>query len=179
MGHMAGKMLINKGIVLQLTNSAAENSKVAVDVIKKALEKDDLARSTGQDLGLIHSMKRLDSILNNERQPQEIDIDKLTDRKFKIEKTEMETEEMDPNIKEPQIEDQGDGVVEMVQEVSDEEEDIADEEINEDEDDQEVIAVEEVKAEDKKKVVAEIELNESDSEEEETQTLSGTDLQQS
>ena len=142
-----------------------------------ALEKDDLARSTGQDLGLIHSMKRLDSILNNERQPQEIDIDKLTDRKFKIEKTEMETEEMDPDIKEPQIEDQGDGVVEMVQELSDE--DIADEEINEDEDDQEVIAVEEVKAEDKKKVVAEIELNESDSEEEETQTLSGTDLQQS
>ena len=134
-----------------------------------ALEKDDLARSTGQDLGLIHSMKRLDSILNNERQPQEIDIDKLTDRKFKIEKTEMETEEMDPDIKEPQIEDQGDGVVEMVQE----DEDITDE------DDQEVIAVEEVKAEDKKKVVAEIELNESDSEEEETQTLSGTDLQQS
>merc|ERR1719273_2183778 len=158
-------MLINKEIVLQLTNSAAENSKVAVDVIKKALEKDDLARSTGQDLGLIHSMKRLDSILNNERQPQEIDIDKLTDRKFKIEKTEMETEEMDPDIKEPQIEDQGDGVVEMVQELN--------------EDDQEVIAVEEVKAEDKKKVVAEIELNESDSEEEETQTLSGTDLQQS
>ena len=139
-----------------------------------ALEKDDLARSTGQDLGLIHSMKRLDSILNNERQPQEIDIDKLTDRKFKIEKTEMETEEAEPEIKEPQIEDQGDGVVEMVQEVSDE--DIADEELD---DDQEVIAVEEVKAEDKKKVVAEIELNESDSEEEETQTLSGKDLQQS
>ena len=141
-----------------------------------ALEKDDLARSTGQDLGLIHSMKRLDSILNNERQPQEIDIDKLTDRKFKIEKTEMETEEAEPEIKEPQIEDQGDGVVEMVQEVSDE--DIADEELDDD-DDQEVIAVEEVKAEDKKKVVAEIELNESDSEEEETQTLSGKDLQQS
>ena len=36
--HMAGKMLINKGIVLQLTNSAAENSKVAVDVIKKGTE---------------------------------------------------------------------------------------------------------------------------------------------
>ena len=142
-----------------------------------ALEKDDLARSTGQDLGLIHSMKRLDSILNNERQPQEIDIDKLTDRKFKIEKTEMETEEAEPEMKEPQIEDQGDGVVEMVQEVSDE--DIADEELDDEDDDQEVIAVEEVKAEDKKKVVAEIELNESDSEEEETQTLSGTDLQQS
>ena len=28
-------MLINKGIVLKLTTSAAENSKVAVDVIKK------------------------------------------------------------------------------------------------------------------------------------------------
>ena len=33
--HLAGKMLINKGIVLKLTTSAAENSKVAVDVIKK------------------------------------------------------------------------------------------------------------------------------------------------
>ena len=39
-----------------------------------------------------------------------------------------------------------------------------------------VTIVKEVKAADKKKVLAEIELNESDSEEEETQMLSGKDL---
>ena len=73
------------------------------------MEKDETARKTGQDLGLIHSMKR-DSILNNERQPQEIDIDKLTDRNFvKMEEDSKEETE----INEPQIEDQGDGVVEM------------------------------------------------------------------
>ena len=74
------------------------------------MEKDESARKTGQDLGLIHSMKR-DSILNNERQPQEIDIDKLTDRN--IVKMEEEDAKEETEIKEPQIEDQGDGVVEM------------------------------------------------------------------
>ena len=44
-------MLINKGIVMKLTTSAAESSKVAVDVIKKALEKDENARSSGQEIG--------------------------------------------------------------------------------------------------------------------------------
>merc|ERR1719273_2865764 len=110
-------------------------------------------------------MKR-DSILNNERQPQEIDIDKLTDRNMvKMEDGDAMEE---TEIKEPQIEDQGDGVVEMqVPESSD----------GEEEDTDDVIAVEEVKAEDKKKVVAEIDLHES-SEKEEMQTLSGKDLQQ-
>ena len=75
-----------------------------------ALEKDETARKTGQDLGLIHSMKR-DSILNNERQPQEIDIDKLTDRNMV--KMEEEDGKEETEINEPQIEDQGDGVVEM------------------------------------------------------------------
>ena len=74
------------------------------------MEKDESARKTGQDLGLIHSMKR-DSILNNERQPQEIDIDKLTDRN--IVKMEEKDAKEETEIKEPQIEDQGDGVVEM------------------------------------------------------------------
>ena len=55
-------------------------------------------------------MKR-DSILNNERQPQEIDIDKLTDRNMV--KMEEEDAKEETEIKEPQIEDQGDGVVEM------------------------------------------------------------------
>ena len=55
-------------------------------------------------------MKR-DSILNNERQPQEIDIDKLTDRNMV--KMEEEDGKEETEINEPQIEDQGDGVVEM------------------------------------------------------------------
>ena len=74
------------------------------------MEKDETARKAGQDLGLIHSMKR-DSILNNERQPQELDIDKLTDRN--IVKMEEEDGKEETEINEPQIEDQGDGVVEM------------------------------------------------------------------
>jgi len=137
---------------------------VAVDVIKKALEKDEKARSTGQELGLIHSMKRLDSILNNERPTQEIDIDKLTDRVAKMEEDLSEgTEE-----KEPQIEDKGEGVVELQVPESSDNEDV----------EEPITIVQEVKAADKKKVVAEIELHESDSEEEETQMLSGKDLQQ-
>ena len=59
---------------------------------------------------------------------------------------------------------------------SSEGEDDQDDQDQDDPDD--IIAVEEVKAEDKKKVVAEIDLHESDSEEEEMQTLSGKDLQQ-
>merc|ERR1711971_1421966 len=117
---------------MKLINSAAESSKVAVDIIKKALEKDENARSTGQELGLIHSMKRLDSILNMERQTQEIDIDKLTDRVVKME--EDITEGTDE--KEPQIEFQ-------VPESSDSED--AEEPIT---------VVQEVKAADKKKVLA-------------------------
>ena len=55
-------------------------------------------------------MKRLDSILNNERQSQEIDIDKLTDRVVvKMEEDDSEEKEE----KEPLIEVQGDGVVEL------------------------------------------------------------------
>ena len=49
---------------------------------------------------------------------------------------------------------------------------------NEDDTEEPITVVQEVSAAEKKKVLAEIELNESDSEEEDTQMLSGKDLQQ-
>jgi len=161
--HLAGKMLIDKRIVLQQTNSAAENAKLTVDIIKKAIEKDEAIRKSGQEIGLIHSMKRLDSIMHNERNPQELDIEKLAGNETSENNQEiMEVSENDAEIT-GEIKDTGKGVVEF---------------LPEEEDEDEVVAVEEVKAQDKKTVVAEIDLQGSDSEEEETQTLSGQDLQQ-
>ena len=47
------------------------NAKLNVELIKKALERDDDLRSTGQEeLGLVNSMKRLNSILNSEQKTQ-------------------------------------------------------------------------------------------------------------
>ena len=37
--HLAGKMLIDKNVVLKLTHSAIENSKVAVELIKNAIQR--------------------------------------------------------------------------------------------------------------------------------------------
>ena len=154
--HLAGKMLIDKSVVLKLTHSAAENAKVNVEFIKKALERDNTARQTGQELGLVHSMKRLDSILNNERKPQPMDLDKFTYDQ-KVEPIEIENEQ--------KIVQKPDGTVEMASESED------------NEDENEVEAVQEVKAIDKKKVLDEIEIDD-DSEEEETQTLKAQDLKQ-
>ena len=73
-------MLTEKSIVLKLVNSAAENAKLNVELIKNALERDENLRSTGQEeLGLVNSMKRLDSILNSERKTQTLDLEKLTE----------------------------------------------------------------------------------------------------
>ena len=78
--HLAGKMLIEKSIVLKLVNSAAENAKLNVELIKKALERDENLRSTGQEeLGLVNSMKCLDSILNSEWRTQTFDLKRLTE----------------------------------------------------------------------------------------------------
>lgn len=101
--HLAGKMLIDKNLVLKLTQSAAENAKKSVEVIKNALEKDENARKSGQEIGLIHSMKRLESILNNERKPSQINVEKMAEKSDK-----MEIEEQDSKIS-----DKGNGVFEL------------------------------------------------------------------
>lgn len=156
--HLAGKMLLDKNVVLKLTHSAAENAKIAVDIIKNALERDEEARKTGQELGLIHSMKRLESILNNERKPQPIEnIDKLTSEGQMM----MEYHEDDESTSDKAVKDKGDGIIELNDEgeSSDENDDV----------------MELVKNDSKvEKKVEEVTL--TDSEEEETQTLSGADL---
>ena len=96
-------MLIDKNLVLKLTQSAAENAKKSVEVIKNALEKDENARKSGQEIGLIHSMKRLESILNNERKPSQINVEKMAEKSDK-----MEIEEQDSKIS-----DKGNGVFEL------------------------------------------------------------------
>ena len=156
--HLAGKMLIEKSIVLKLVNSAAENAKLNVELIKKALERDENLRSTGQEeLGLVNSMKRLDSILNSERKTQTLDLEKLTeDQKTSAPQVlEMSHEQKVKVVEE--------GVVEMVSEESESESDVE--------------TVQEVKAQDKSKALDEIDIDD-DSEEEETQTLKGKDLKQ-
>ena len=150
--HLAGKMLIDKTVVLRLTNSAFENAKIAVELIKNAIFKDEQIRKSGGELGLVHSMKRLESILNNERNPQEIEFEES-----------MEEEDEKPKVEDKPIEskisDKGNGVIEM----------------NASED--ECVAVEEVSAGDKqKKKVIEVNLDGSDSEEESVQTLTGKDV---
>ena len=151
--HLAGKMLIDKTVVLRLTNSAYENAKIAVELIKNAIFKDEQIRNSGGELGLVHSMKRLESILNNERTPQEIEFE---------ESMEEDDEKPKPDDKptESKISDKGNGVIEMNTASEDE-----------------CVAVEEVSAEEKqKKKVIEVNLDASDSEEESVQTLTGNDV---
>ena len=166
--HLAGKMLIDKCTVLKLTHSAAENAKVSVDIIKNALERDEKARKSGEDLGLIYSMKRLENVNNSERNPQKLDIDKLTlDTEVKKNTEPMDSSE--PSEAAEVIKDRGDGVVEMA---ADESSSSEDEEVQEAEPEAE-------KSEKKEKKILQETINlESDSEEEETQILSATDLQQ-
>ena len=156
--HLAGKMLIEKSVVLKLVNSAAENAKTNVEIIKRALERDESLRSTGQELGLVNSMKRLDSILNNERKPQVLDLDKLTmDDKTSV-------PQVLEQMHEQKVQKVEEGIVEMVSEESESESDVE--------------TVQEVKAAEKSTVLDEIEIDDDDSEEEETQTLTGQDLKQ-
>ena len=153
--HLAGKMLIDKSVVLKLVNSAAENAKLNVELIKKALERDENLRSIGQEeLGLVNSMKRLDSILNNERKTQTLDLEKLTEEKTSAPQV-LEMNEQKVQVVE-------EGIVEMV---------------SESESESDVETVQEVKAQDKTKVLDEIDIDD-DSEEEEIQTLKGQDLKQ-
>lgn len=164
--HLAGRMLTDTKIVLKLAHAACEQAKVIVELIKNALHRDETARKSGQEIGLLHSMKR-ESILNNERQPQNLDIDKLTEDIGEVPMVQARLD--DPPEKPVVVKNKGNGVVEL-QEDEDEEEDKMD-----------VVAVQQVSAEEKRKgkVLAEIELQSgSDSEEEATKTLSGKDLQQ-
>ena len=161
--HLAGKMLIDKNSVLRLTHSAIENAKVAVEMIKNAVFKDEQIRKAGGDLGLIHSMKRLDSIMNNERNPQDVTYDEEDEE---IE-DENETESMMDESSTPheaKITDQGNGVVELNPNAGDD-----------------VVAIKEISSEQKRKdKIIEIDLPDdgSDSEEESVQTLTGQDLQE-
>ena len=155
-------MLIDKNIVLKLTHSAIENAKVAVEMIKNAVFKDEQIRKAGGDLGLIHSMKRLDSIMNNERNPQDITYDEEDG-----ENDENETESIMDESSTPlqaKVTDQGNGVVELNPNAG-----------------EEVVAIKEISGEQKRKEkIIEIDLpeNGSDSEEESVQTLTGQDLQE-
>ena len=162
--HLAGKMLIDKNSVLKLTHSAIENAKVAVEMIKNAVFKDEQIRKADGDLGLIHSMKRLDSIMNNERNPQNITSDEEDNGEVD---DENETESMMDDSSTPleaKITDQGNGVVELNPNPTDE-----------------VVAIKEISGEQKRKDnIIEIDLPDdgSDSEEESVQTLTGQDLQE-
>lgn len=155
--HLAGKMLIDKNVVLKLTHSAIENSKVAVELIKNAIQRDEDIRKSGGELGLIHSMKRLESILNNERNPQEMNFDEDDTKDILI---------TDEKPIDSRITDKGNGIIEMNP--------------NEEDNSEDIVAVDEISAEEKRKRnIIEVELHDdgSNSEEESVQTLTGQDLQ--
>ena len=108
--HLAGHMLIDKGLVLSLANSAVDFAKDTVNKIKSALTLDQEKRKDGKSLGL-STMLRPESINHRAKDAQEIEISKLDI------KNDSETVEDD---KKAIIKQDGD-VVEMV---SDEEEEI-------------------------------------------------------
>ncbi len=170
--HLAGKMLIDQAVVMRLTNSASDFAKTSVDMIKNALKRDEDARSKGEDVGLLQSMKR-ESILANERHPEVIDIDKLTENtQPPIEDEAMDADNNPTNVME--VHEKKDGVVELV-DLEDKEEEDEQPQIkrskkdSSQEESAEAEVVEEVSAEQKRrnKVLAEVDLESgSDSEEE-------------
>ena len=102
-------------------------------------------------------MKRLESILNNERNPQEINFDEDDTKDIVI---------PDEKPIDSKITDKGNGIIEMNP--------------NEEDNSEEIVAVDEISAEEKRKRnIIEVELHDDDSnsEEESVQTLTGQDLQ--
>ena len=136
--------------------------KINLDIIKSTRNsiiyyRDEDIRKSGGELGLIHSMKRLESILNNERNPQEMNFDEDDTKDILI---------TDEKPIDSRITDKGNGIIEMNP--------------NEEDNSEDIVAVDEISAEEKRKRnIIEVELHDdgSNSEEESVQTLTGQDLQ--
>jgi len=149
--HLAGHMLISKEQVLRLASSEAVTfAKDSVAMIKAALAEDASARKSGQDVGLANLLKP-QSIMTEEQEAMRIQA-KLD----KIRQTDDDAEEN--STREPKIVVHGeDNVVDMTSDQSDEDSDIA-----------------EVERE-PPPPVEQVDLGDSDSEEEAVTTVKGGD----
>merc|ERR1719342_1214211 len=74
--HLGGQVLVDKKLVLRLTNSAADRSKKIVEKIKLSLSKEEALRQSGAPRGFAAVIKAL-SINQNASEKKEFDFPKL------------------------------------------------------------------------------------------------------
>ena len=155
--HLAGQVIIDKNLVLRLSNAAAEKSKRVVERIKQSLKEEEERRKKGVIRGYSGALKSR-SILQNSAEQKMFDVSKITrEAKLNIAATEP-VNEVACTVTKPM-----EGVVDIVpdtMESADSEEE-SDVEITAEKTRDEVV---------KERISAHIDLDD-DSEEEETVTL--------
>jgi len=75
--HLAGQVLVDKKLVLRLTNTAAEKAKKTVEKIKESLAKEEVLRKSGAPRGFAASLRAL-SIMQNNTERKEFDFSKVS-----------------------------------------------------------------------------------------------------
>jgi len=87
--HLAGQVLVDKKLVLRLTNTAAEKAKKIVEKIKQSLAKEEELRKSGAPRGYAASIRAL-SIMQNNAGKKEFDFSKVArEAKSVIKRTEI------------------------------------------------------------------------------------------
>eukprot|EP00090_Calanus_glacialis_P007008 TRINITY_DN15475_c0_g1_i4.p1 TRINITY_DN15475_c0_g1~~TRINITY_DN15475_c0_g1_i4.p1 ORF type:complete len:397 (-),score=171.57 TRINITY_DN15475_c0_g1_i4:50-1240(-) len=90
--HLAGQVLVDKKLVLKLTNTAAEKAKKMVEKIKQSLAKEEELRKSGAPRGFAASLQAL-SIMQNNAEKKEFDFSKVSkEAKSLIKQTQVNEE---------------------------------------------------------------------------------------
>jgi len=157
--HLGGQVLVDKKLVLRLTNSAADRAKKIVEKIKSSLSKEEALRQSGAPRGFAAVIKSL-SINQNASEKKEFDFSKLGREAKTVIKNTPDISETPCNV----TSSESDNITEIVpetMEIEDSDEDeTSDIEITAEKSKEEIM---------KEKITAHIDLD--DSEEEETVTL--------
>jgi len=156
--HLAGQVIVDKSIILRLANIAADKSRKVVEQIKSCLAKEEELRRSGVPRGFAAAIRNQSIVVHRDPGSQ-LDFSNIAKEARDII---QDTKEVEPMA--VQVVDTGDGVVEILPENME----------AEDNDDSDVEVVDEKSAEvvQAEKIKEKIELLD-DSEEEETVTLSG------
>eukprot|EP00092_Neocalanus_flemingeri_P000126 GFUD01000130.1.p1 GENE.GFUD01000130.1~~GFUD01000130.1.p1 ORF type:complete len:409 (+),score=144.72 GFUD01000130.1:43-1269(+) len=75
--HLAGQVLVDKKLVLKLTNTAAEKAKKIVEKIKQSLAKEEELRKSGASRGFAAQVRAM-SIMQNIAARKEVDFSKVS-----------------------------------------------------------------------------------------------------
>jgi len=154
--HLAGQVLVDKKLVLKLTNTAAEKSKKIVEKIKQSLAKEEELRKSGAPRGFAASLQA-SSIMQNNAEKKEFDFSKVSREAKSLIKHTPAAEEIPSKVS------SGDNCIEVVPETMegiDSDDEVDDLEITAEKTREDVL---------NEKVTEHIDLD--DSEEEETVTL--------